>query len=120
MNKFIHSFAVAISGIGFALRTQSHMRFHAFAGLIACLLGLIVSLEPLEWAIILLAIAVVISAEMINTAVEQAVNLASPDIHPIAKVAKDVAAGAVLVAAAISAIIGLLILGPPLWHLVVK
>jgi diacylglycerol kinase len=120
MKKFIHSFAVAIFGIGFALRTQSHMRFHAVAGLIACCLGLIVSLEPLEWAIILLAIAVVISAEMINTAVEQAVNLASPDIHPVAKVAKDVAAGAVLVAAAISAIIGLLILGPPLWHLIVK
>ncbi|HTG69716.1 MAG TPA: diacylglycerol kinase family protein [Candidatus Udaeobacter sp.] len=117
MRKFIHSIAVAISGIVFALRTQSHMRFHAIAGLIACCLGLVASIKPLEWSIILLAIAVVISAEMINTAVEQAVNLASPDIHPVAKVAKDVAAGAVLIAAAISAIIGLLILGPPLWHL---
>ncbi|MDQ8736704.1 diacylglycerol kinase family protein [Paenibacillus sp. LHD-38] len=117
MQKFIASFAVAISGVVFALRTQSHMRFHALAGLIACVVGLIVSLEPLEWAIILLAIAVVISAEMINTAVEQAVNLASPSIHPVAKVAKDVAAGAVLIAAVISAIIGLLILGPPLWRL---
>lgn len=117
MRKFIQSFAVAISGIGFALRTQSHMRIHATAGLVACCLGFIASLEPLEWAIILLAVAVVISAEMINTAVEQAVNLASPEIHPIAKVAKDVAAGAVLIAAAISAVIGLLILGPPLWHL---
>ncbi|MEV5028625.1 diacylglycerol kinase family protein [Paenibacillus sp. LPE1-1-1.1] len=118
MRKFIASFAVAVSGIGFALRTQSHMRIHAFAGLSACVLGLIVSLKPLEWAIILLAIAVVMSAEMINTAVEQAVNLASPSIHPVAKVAKDVAAGAVLIAAAVSAIIGLLILGPPLWRLI--
>lgn len=119
MSKFMASLAVAFSGIGFALRTQSHMRFHAFAALMACTLGLIVSLKPLEWAIILLVIAIVISAEMINTAVEQAVNLASPSIHPVAKAAKDVAAGAVLFAAAISAIIGLLILGPPLWRLLV-
>lgn len=117
MSKFIRSIAVALSGIGFAFRTQGHMRFHMIAGVVACCLGLIVTLKPLEWAIILLAIAVVISAEMINTAVEQAVNLASPDIHPIAKTAKDVAAGAVLIAAVISAVIGLLIIGPPLWHL---
>ncbi|WP_139994370.1 diacylglycerol kinase family protein [Paenibacillus paridis] len=120
MSKFIRSFGVAIAGIGFALRTQSHMRFHAVAAIIACCLGFIVSLQPLEWAIILVAIAVVISAEMINTAVEQAVNLASPTIHPVAKIAKDVAAGAVLFAAVISAIIGLLILGPPLWHLLMN
>ncbi|OMF34192.1 diacylglycerol kinase [Paenibacillus sp. FSL H8-0548] len=120
MIKFIRSFAVAVAGIGFSLRTQSHMRFHAAAAIVACCLGFIVSLQPLEWAIILLAIAVVISAEMINTAVEQAVNLASPNIHPVAKVAKDVAAGAVLFAAIISAIIGLLILGPPLWDIVFK
>ncbi|WP_138753344.1 diacylglycerol kinase family protein [Paenibacillus sinopodophylli] len=117
MRKFAASVAVAVSGIGFALRTQSHMRFHAFAALIVCGLSFIVSLQPLEWAIILLAITIVMSAEMINTAVEQAVNLASPSIHPVAKAAKDVAAGAVLFAAAVSAIIGLLILGPPLWRL---
>jgi diacylglycerol kinase len=118
MRKVINSFAVAISGITFALRTQSHMRFHAIAAAVVCGLGFMLSLKPLEWTIILLAIAVVISAEMINTAIEQAVDLASPTIHPVAKAAKDVAAGAVLVAAAISAIIGLLILGPPLWHLI--
>lgn len=117
MRKFIKSFAVAISGIGFALRTQSHMRFHTVAAALACTLAFIVSLEPLEWAIILISIALVISAEMLNTAIEQVVDLASPGIHPVAKVAKDVAAGAVLITAFISAIIGLLILGPPLWHL---
>ncbi|NIK77399.1 diacylglycerol kinase [Paenibacillus castaneae] len=117
MNHFFRSFGFALSGIVFALRTQSHMRFHMFAAITACVLGFTVSLKPLEWSIILLAIAVVISAEMINTAVEQAVNLASPEFHPIAKIAKDVAAGAVLIAAAVSAIIGLLIIGPPLWRL---
>ncbi|WP_028610378.1 diacylglycerol kinase family protein [Paenibacillus harenae] len=117
MRKFIRSLGFAWSGISFAARTQSHMRYHIVAAIIACFLGVLVSLKPLEWAVILLSIAVVISAEMMNTAVEQAVNLASPDIHPIAKVAKDVAAGAVLIAAAISVLIGLLIIGPPLWYL---
>lgn len=117
MRKFLSSLAVAFSGIGFALRTQGHMKFHAIAALFICALGLGVSLEPLKWAIILLTIAVVLSAEMVNTAIEQAVNLASPDIHPIAKIAKDVAAGAVLIAAIIAAVIGLLIIGPPLWQL---
>jgi diacylglycerol kinase len=120
MKKIIRSFAVALEGIGFSLRTQRHMRFHALAAVVVCCLAFIVSLQPLEWAVILLAIAVVMSAEMINTAVEQAVNLASPNIHPIAKVAKDAAAGAVLIAAVISAVIGLLILGPPLWDIVFK
>jgi len=120
MNKFMQSAAVALSGIAFALRTQRHMRFHFIASFIVCAVGLIVSLEPLEWAIILLVIGVVISAEMINTSLEQVVNLASPAIHPVAKAAKDVAAGAVLIAAIMAAVIGLLIIGPPLWHLLLN
>ncbi|CAM3959518.1 diacylglycerol kinase family protein [Paenibacillus alkaliterrae] len=120
MRKLFRSYLVALSGISFAIRTQGHMRIHLFAAIVACGLGWYVALKPLEWAILLLTIAVVLSAEMINTAVEQAVNLASPDIHPVAKIAKDVAAGAVLIAATISAVIGLLIIGPPFWHLLFK
>lgn len=117
MGKVIRSFGVAFSGIGFAIRTQSHMRFHAAAAVAVCGIGIIVELKPLEWAVILLAIAVVMSAELMNTAIEQTVDLASPDIHPLAKLAKDTAAGAVLIAAILSVVIGLLILGPPLWRL---
>jgi diacylglycerol kinase len=65
--------------------------------------------------VLILTIAMVFSAEFINTAIETVVDLASPEIHPLAKIGKDVGAGAVLVAALAAILIGLLILGPPLW-----
>lgn len=71
-------------------------------------------LSPQDWALIVLAIAMVWTAEFINTALEAVVDLASPTQHYLAKVGKDVGAAAVLIAAAASAVIGLLILGPPL------
>lgn len=117
MRKFIHSLSVANAGIWFAIRTQLHMRIHLIAAAFACGIGLLVELSRNDWAILLLTIAIVICAEMINTAIEQVVNLASPDIHPIAKAAKDVAAGAVLLAAFAAVVIGMLLLGPPLWRL---
>ncbi|WP_424766226.1 diacylglycerol kinase family protein [Paenibacillus sp. sgz302251] len=120
MRKFMRSFLAAGAGVGFAIRTQSHMRFHIAAAIMVCGLGWLVSLKPLEWAIIIVTIAMVMTAEMMNTAIEQAVDLASPNIHPIAKIAKDAAAGAVLISAALSLVVGLLIMGPPLWHLLVK
>jgi diacylglycerol kinase len=79
------------------------------------MVGLWVGLEPLDWAIIVLTIAMVFTAEFINTAIEAVVDLASPVQHPLAKVGKDVGAGAVLVAALSGIVIGLLVLGPPLW-----
>jgi len=118
MRTFLRSAALAWAGICFAFRTQRHMRYHGVAAVLVCCLGLIVSLNRAEWAIIMIAIALVMSLELVNTAIEQAVDLASPDIHPLAKAAKDAAAGAVLLAAAGAVVIGLLILGPPLWRLI--
>jgi diacylglycerol kinase len=69
-----------------------------------------------DWAVLLLTIAMVWTAEFINTALEAVVDLASPQQHPLAKVGKDVGAAAVLIAAATSVLIGLLVLGPPLWQ----
>ena len=69
-----------------------------------------------DWAILLLTIALVWTAEFINTALEAVVDLASPQHHPLAKVGKDVGAAAVLIAAMTSILVGLLILGPPLWE----
>jgi diacylglycerol kinase len=68
-----------------------------------------------DWAILILTTAVVFVAEFLNTAIEAVVDLASPEIHPLAKIGKDVGAAAVLVAALAAVLIGLLILGPPLW-----
>jgi len=109
------SFRYAFSGLWFMLRTQRNAWIHATATVCVVALGLWLSLSRIEWAILALTIGLVWMAEFINTALEAVVDLASPDIHPLAKVGKDVGAAAVLVAAFTSVIVGLLILGPALW-----
>jgi len=69
-----------------------------------------------DWAVLFVTIALVWTAEFINTALEAVVDLASPQQHPLAKAGKDVGAAAVLIASLISVLVGLLILGPPLWE----
>ena len=109
------SFRYAFSGLWFMLRTQRNAWIHATATVCVVALGLWLSLSRIEWAILALTIGLVWMAEFTNTALEAVVDLASPDIHPLAKVGKDVGAAAVLVAAFTSVIVGLLILGPALW-----
>ncbi|WP_310732543.1 diacylglycerol kinase family protein [Paenibacillus sp. 1011MAR3C5] len=107
----------ALSGIMFAIRTQRHMQIHCIAAVLVIGLGWLLSLSSAEWALILFAIVLVISLELVNTAIEQAVDLASPERHPIAKAAKDTAAGAVLAGTLGAIAIGVIIIGPPLWRL---
>ncbi len=111
----LHSFRHAFRGWFYALRTQRNAWIHSAVATIVFILGLWLQLSPLDWAIIILTIAMVFAAEFMNTAIEAVVDLASPDTHPLAKIAKDVGAAAVLVAALAAIIIGLLLLGPPLW-----
>jgi diacylglycerol kinase (ATP) len=117
--KFIRSriaaFGHAIRGWWHVLQTQHNAWIHSIVATVIVALGLWLGLPPHDWAIIVLTIAMVFTAEFINTAIEAVVDLASPVHHPLAKVGKDVGAGAVLVAALAAALIGLLILGPPLW-----
>ena len=115
----LDSFRHAFAGWWYMLRTQRNAWIHAVFSTAVFLLGLWLGLGRLEWAIILLTIAMVWMAEFINTSLEAVVDLASPDLHPLAKVGKDVAAAAVLVGAATAVVEGLLILGPPLWAKVV-
>lgn len=109
---------MALSGIGLAIRTQRHMQIHCVAAVAVIVLGLFLSLDAVRWCLLVFAIGLVISAELMNTAIEKAVDLASPERHPLAKSAKDVAAGAVLAAALVAVTIGLFVLGPPLWELI--
>lgn len=109
--KFFKSFRYAIEGILTAAKEQN-MRFHFVSVIIVVLAGLLTGLSTTEWLIIILIMALVIGTEMVNSAIERVVDLASPEIHPLAKQAKDIAAGAVLVFAAASVIIGLLIFLP--------
>jgi len=111
----IQSFRHAFRGWFYALRTQRNAWIHSAIATIVFILGIWLRLSPLDWAIIILTIAMVFAAEFMNTAIEAVVDLASPETHPLAKIAKDVGAASVLVAALAAILIGLLILGPPLW-----
>ena len=109
------SFGYAFSGIWRVLRTQPNVRIHTLATVCTIALGAWLGLSRVEWAILVLTIGCVWTAEFINTALEAVVDLVSPELHPLAKIGKDVSAAAVLVAAITSVVVGLLILGPPLW-----
>ncbi|MFN3742145.1 MAG: diacylglycerol kinase family protein [Anaerolineales bacterium] len=109
------SFRHAFHGWGYVLRTQQNAWIHAIVSLFVFSLGLWLRLSTQEWALLILTMAMVWAAEILNTAIEAVVDLASPSRHPLAKVGKDVGAAAVLIAALAAFLIGLLILGPPLY-----
>ena len=111
----VHSFRHAFRGWFYALRTQRNAWIHSVVATVVLILGIWLRLSSTDWAILILTIAMVFAAEFMNTAIEAVVDLASPESHPLAKIAKDVGAAAVLVAALAAILIGLLILGPPLW-----
>jgi len=111
----ITAFGHAFRGWYHVLQTQHNAWIHSIVATIVIALGVWLGLPPRDWAVLVLAIAMVFTAEFINTSIEAVVDLASPVHHPLAKVGKDVGAAAVLVAALAAVLIGLLILGPPLW-----
>jgi len=106
---------VALAGAATVLRTERNAQIETAIALIAVGLGLGLGITRPEWAVIFTLIALVLGLEMINTAIEAAVDLAHPGIHPLAKKAKDSAAGAVVVAAIASLAAGLVIFLPRLW-----
>jgi diacylglycerol kinase len=114
MRKRIEAFSYAFQGWGYVLRTQRNAWIHSLASLAAFVLAWWLELGRTEWAILFLTVALVWMAELINTALEAVVDLASPQQHPLAKIGKDVGAAAVLIGALTAVVIGLLILGPPL------
>jgi diacylglycerol kinase len=115
--NLLASFGYAFAGLGYLLRSQRNAQIHLVLGAIAVALGLALGIARWEWVALALTCALVLIAEGINTAVEAAVDLASPGYHPLAKVAKDVAAGTVLLAAIFAIIVGCLLFLPHLWPL---
>ena len=111
VSKFFNSFRYAFQGMARACN-QQNMKFHIVSACIVIVAAFLTKVSVVEWAILLIVIGIVLSLEMVNTAIEATVDLVSPEIHPLAKVAKDVAAGAVLVFAIFSVIIGVLIFFP--------
>ena len=114
----IQSFSYAISGIGIMLRSQHNAWLHALATVGVCAAGFQLGFTRDEWCWIILAIVAVWTAEALNTAFEFLADVASPDFHPVVQRAKDVAAGAVLISAIGSALIGAVVAVPYLSALV--
>lgn len=112
--NLLDSFHYAFSGIGYVLRSQRNARIHLAVALAVVAAGLFFGLSRWEWSIVALTIGFVFVAETFNTVLEAAVDLATQEIHPLARIAKDAAAGAVLLAVATAVVVGLLILGPHL------
>ncbi len=114
--RIVRSFYYAFAGVWYLLRTQRNARIELTIGVLACLVAAWVGISRAEWAVMAFTIALVLILEGLNTAVEMCVDLAMPQRHPLAKHAKDLAAGMVLIASVASVAVGLLILGPPLWQ----
>lgn len=111
----LQSIGHAVAGWWHVIRTQKNAWIHTSATFLVVVIATWLRLAPRDWAVLLIAIAIVWTAEFLNTALEIVVDLASPDVHPMAKAGKDVGAAAVLIAATTAAIIGFLVMGPPLW-----
>lgn len=111
--KFWRSFVYAAQGIRQAFRSELNMKVHAGAAVLVLLCAGLLHLPPSSWLKLLLAITLVLSAELMNTAIEAVVDLVSPDYHPLAKIAKDTAAGAVLLTAVFAVITGIFVFYGP-------
>jgi len=112
MRSLLRSFRFAASGVAYCFRTQRNLKLHVAAAMLAMVAGWRFGLSAAELGVLVLTIAAVLVAEMFNTAVEALVDLVSPQYHPRAKVAKDVAAGGVLVTAMVSLVVAYLLFIP--------
>ena len=117
--SLLRSFGFALEGVSYLIRTQRSAQIEIVIGVVVTLVGAWLGIGAIEWAVLVLAMALVLALEALNTAIELAVTLASPQRHPLAKAAKDVAAAMVLIAAVGSVIVGAIVLGPRLAVLLV-
>lgn len=112
IKKFINSFTYPISGLKYAYRNEQNLAVDVLVATIVIILGLVFKISISEWAILSITIGLVISLELMNTAIEATIDLITEDYHPLAKVAKDTSASAVFVLACVSIIEGLIIFVP--------
>lgn len=117
MNRLARSFKDAFAGLAYCFVTQRNMTIHTVFGLLIFMAALWLRVSMLEMLILLTAIFAVLVAEALNTALEKAVDLCTREENDLAHIAKDVAAGAVLLAATFSVLVGLFVFGPRLWRI---
>ncbi len=116
VRKLVDSFKYAILGIIYTLRTQKNMRIHYVAAFSVILLGVFMNFTTIELLILFFTISLVIVTEMINTAIEKTIDMFTKEYHPLAEIAKNVAAGSVLVAAINAIIVAWLLFFPRIIH----
>lgn len=112
LKKFINSFSYPVKGLKYAYRNEQNLTVDVGIALIVVIFGFIFKVNKYEWAILALTIGLVISCELINTAIEATVDLVTEEYHPLAKVAKDTSAAAVFIFAIVAVIVGLIIFLP--------
>ncbi len=112
IKKFLNSFTYPVKGLKYAYRNEQNLAVDVGVALLVIIAGFLFRISVIEWAIIILTIGLVISLELVNTAIEAIVDLVTQDYHPLAKVAKDTAAAAVFVCAVASVIVGIVIFLP--------
>jgi diacylglycerol kinase len=112
--RIVRSFGYAFEGLATIARTQPNFWVHVLAACVALALGVGLRLSPVELAIVVLCIALVLVLESVNTGIETMCDLISPAHHPLIKRAKDISAAAVLIAAAASVVVAVLLFGPRL------
>ena len=115
-HTLLSSFRHAFAGVWYVVRSQRNARVHLALTAVVLGLGTWIGLSRTEWAILVLVIGMVLATEWFNTAAEATVDLVTAQYHPLAKVAKDVAAAGVLLTALVAVVVGALILGVPLWQ----
>jgi diacylglycerol kinase len=114
LKKFFNSFRHAFRGLGYLLIHEQNFQFHLMAGILALLSGIWLSISYYEFLILLLLIAFVFMAEIVNTVIEYILDIIHPDYHKKIKIVKDATAGVVLFASLVAIIIGLIIFIPKL------
>ncbi|MEB3341013.1 diacylglycerol kinase family protein [Okeania sp.] len=120
-NNIFNSFKYAWAGLSYTFQTQRNFRIHTFIGTLAISLSILLKLQPIETVVILLTIGLVLAMELLNTAIESLVDLTvKQHYHELAKIAKDCAAGAVLVSAIVALLVASYLILPPLLYLVIS
>ncbi len=112
IGRFFRSFKYSVDGLIYALKYEQSIIIHAIATVSVIILGLVFHINRLEWILVLLAIGIILGAELLNTAIEAVVDMVTLEIHPLAKIAKDTASGAVFVLSIVAAAIGLVVFIP--------
>jgi diacylglycerol kinase (ATP) len=120
MRSLLAAFGYAFRGLRYFFTTQRNAQIHFLISLCVVALGVVLGIERWEWLALVIMIALVLAAEALNTAIEAVVDLVTSQYHPLARVAKDVAAGAVVLCAIGAVVVGCLVFVPHLWPLVLS